>query len=129
MTTGKVALESVGLRDMPECLIRELYTASGPLYAESAPGEPRLPVEQRLAFARNVPEAYGGVTVVARDATGRIAGSADVTARDVDGFRHIAQVGIGVLPGDRRAGIGRALLGGVLEAAERFDRGLLLGAT
>jgi len=35
----------------------------------------------------------------------------------------------GVLPGHRRAGIGRALLGGVLEGAGRLGRSLLMGDT
>jgi GNAT superfamily N-acetyltransferase len=65
---------------------------------------------------------------VARDA-GQIVGSAGVTVQDMDGFRHVAEVSIGVLPGHRRAGIGRALLGGVLEGAGRLGRSLLMGDT
>jgi GNAT superfamily N-acetyltransferase len=129
VTASKVALQSVGLRDRPEDLIRELYAAAGPLHAEAAPDEPRRPLEQVLAFARSLPGAYDGATIVARDGAGRIVGSADVTVQDVSGFRHVAQVGIGVLPGHRRAGIGRALLGGALEVAGRLGRNLLMGAT
>ena len=42
MTASKVALQSVGLRDRPEDLIRELYAAAGPLHAEAAPDEGAL---------------------------------------------------------------------------------------
>jgi len=122
-------LESVGLRDRPENLIRELYAANGPLHAEAAPDEPRRPLEQVLALARCLPGAYDGAAIVARDGAGRIVGSADVTVQDVDGFRHAAWVGIGVLPGHRRAGTGRALLGGALEVAGRLGRDLLMGTT
>jgi GNAT superfamily N-acetyltransferase len=129
VTPSKIVLESIGLRDRPESLIRELYAAAGPLHAEAAPAQPRQPLEQALAFARGLPGACDGATIVARDDAGQIVGSADVTVQDMDGFRHVAQVSIGVLPGHRRAGIGRALLGGVLEVAGRLGRSLLMGDT
>ena len=129
VAASKIVLESIGLRDRPESLIRELYAAAGPLHAEAVPGQPRQPLEQALAFARSLPGAYDGATIVARDDAGRIVGYADVAVQDMDGFRHVAQAGIGVLPGHRRAGIGRALLGGVLEVAGRLGRSLLMGDT
>ena len=129
MATSKVVLESTDLRDMPEDLIRELYAATAPLRAEADPGEPPQPLEQVLAFARNLPEGHDGVTIAARVEAGQIVGSADVAVQDMDGHRHIAWVNVGVLPDHRRAGVGRALLGGALEAAERFGRGLLMGGT
>jgi GNAT superfamily N-acetyltransferase len=129
VTASKIVLESIGVRDRPESLIRELYAAAGPLYAEAAPDEPRQPLEQALAFARSLPEAYDGATIVARDRAGRIVGSADVTVQDMDGFRHVAQVSIGVLPAHRRAGVGRALLDGAVEVAGRIGRSLLMGDT
>jgi mycothiol synthase len=129
VTASKVTLDSVGLRDRPEDLIRELYAATWPLHAEAVPDEPRQPVEQVLAIARGLPESYDGVTIVARDGAGLILGCADVTVQDLPGSRHVAQVGIGVLPGHRRAGIGRTLLGGVIEASGRLGRSLLMGTT
>ena len=98
MTASKVVLESIGLRDRPESLLRELYVAAVPLHAEAAPGQPRQPLEQALAFARSLPGACDGATIAARDDTGQIVGSADVTVQDMDGFRHVAEVSIGVLP-------------------------------
>lgn len=129
MATSKVVLESTGLRDMPEDLIRELYAATAPLHAEAAPDEPPQPLEQVLAFARNLPEGHDGATIAARGEAGQIIGSADVTVQDMDGYRHVAWVSVGVLPNHRRAGVGRALLGGALEVAERFGRSLLMGGT
>jgi mycothiol synthase len=129
VTASKVVLESIALRDKPEDLIRELYAAEEPMHAEAVPDEPRRPLEQVLAFARNLPRTVDGATIVARDGAGLITGSADVTVQDVDGVRHVANVGIGVLPGHRRAGIGRVLLGGVLEVAGRLGRNLLMGST
>lgn len=129
MTADRIALESTGLRDRPDDLIRELYEATGPLHAEATPDEPRNPLKQELAFARSLPGSYDGVTIVARDGAGQIIGSADVSVQDMDGFRHVAQVNIGVLPGHRRAGTGRALLGGAVDAARRLGRSVLMGAT
>jgi hypothetical protein len=40
MTAGKRVLESIGLRDRPEDLIRELYAAAEPLHAEATPDVP-----------------------------------------------------------------------------------------
>jgi mycothiol synthase len=129
MTTKKIVLEVIGVRDRPEDLIRELYAAARPLHAEATPDQPRQPLEQELAFFRSLPEAYDGATVVARDDAGQIVGSANVIIQDMEGFRHVARVRIGVLPGHRRAGIGRMLLGGAIEVAERLDRSLLIGPT
>jgi len=129
MTASKVVLESVDLRDKPEELIRELYGAAGPLHAEAAPDEPRWPVERVLAAARHLPAAVNGATIVARDGSGRVAGFADATVHDRDGVRHVAYVGMGVLPDYRRAGTGQALLGSALAVAGRFGRNLLIGST
>jgi mycothiol synthase len=129
VTANNVVLESTGLRDRSEDLIRELYAATGPLDAEATPDEPRLPLEHALALARSLPGSYDGAVIVARDDAGQIAGSATVVVQEMDGFRHVAQVSLGVLPGHRRAGTGRVLLGGVLEAARRLDRSLLMGTT
>jgi mycothiol synthase len=129
VTAGKIVLESIGLRDRPDNLIRELYEATGPLHTEATPDEPRQPLEQQLAFARNLPWVYDGVTIVARDGAGQIMGSAGVNVADLDGFRHVAEVSIGVLPGYRRAGIGRALLGGATDVAGRLGRSLLMAVT
>lgn len=68
------ALESTGLRDRPEGLIRELYAATGPLHAEAAPGEARQPLEQVLALARGIPAACYAVD----DATGDFVGLTDI---------------------------------------------------
>lgn len=129
MTTTKIALEVIGVRDRPEDLVREVFAAAGPLHAEARPDQPRQPVEQELAFFRTLPPAYDGATVAARDDAGQIIGFATVVTHDMEGFRHVARVTIGVLPGHRRAGIGRTLLGGALEVAERFERSLLIGDT
>jgi mycothiol synthase len=129
MATSKVVLDSTGLRDMPEDLIRELYAAFAPLRAEAAPDDPPQPVEQVLAVARNLPEGHDGATIVARDEAGQITGSADVAVQDIAGYRHVAWVNVRVLPGRRRAGIGGALLRGAVEVAQRFGRSLLMGRT
>lgn len=126
--TDKIVFESFGLREKTEDLIRELYAATEPLDAEANPDEPRPSLEQVLARARRLPGTYDGATIVARDA-GWIVGSAEVRARDIKGFRHVAWVSIRVLPGHRRDGIGRALLGGAVEVAERLGRDLLMSTT
>jgi GNAT superfamily N-acetyltransferase len=66
---------------------------------------------------------------VARNYTNQIVGSADVTVQDMEGIRHVAYLRIGVQPDHRRAGIGRALLGGAVAVAERFGRSLLMDVT
>jgi mycothiol synthase len=129
MTANKVALECTALRDRPADLLRELYAATGPLHAEAIPDMPRMSLDRWLARARHLPAVEDGATIVARDGTGQIIGSADVTTQDIDGFRHTAEVSIGVLAGHRRAGIGRALLSSAVDVTERLGRTLLIGAT
>ena len=124
-----MTLEATGLRDMPDDLIRELYIATGPLYAEVLPDVPRHSLEQRLTQVRNLPGGYDGTTIVARDGAGQIVGCADVGVEDREGARRIADVNIRVLPGHRRTGIGRTLLRPAIEAAERYGRNLLTSRT
>jgi GNAT superfamily N-acetyltransferase len=69
-----------------------------------------------------------GVLIVARDA-GQIVGTARVTTQDLEGRNDVAQVGVAVLPGHRRRGIGRMLLQRVADATDRFDRPLLIGSS
>ena len=128
MTANKVVLECTALRDRSADLLREVYAATGPLHAEAIPDMPRVSLERWLSGARSLSAAEDGATIVARDSTGQIIGSADVTTQDIDGFRHIAEISIGVLAGHRRAGIGRALLSSALDVTERLGRTLLTGA-
>lgn len=120
-------IESVRLREMPEALTRELHAAMEPLHWETTPDEPLPPVEQAIAETRGLPEMMDALVLVARDSAGQIIGSARVFVQDLEGSRHIAQTSISVLPDHRRAGIGRALLRGAVEATERFQRTLLMG--
>jgi len=54
---------------------------------------------------------------------GRVVGWCDVTPDTREGFRHQGILGIGVLPGFRRRGIGRALLGRTVRAG--LESGLI----
>jgi ribosomal protein S18 acetylase RimI-like enzyme len=64
----------------------------------------------------------GMVQLVAAEGA-RVVGWCDVIPKDVDGFRHSSDLGMGLLPGYRRRGLGRALLEGTLERARA--KGLL----
>lgn len=126
-TSSEPLIESVRLREMPEALTRELHAAMEPLHWEATPDEPLPRVEQAIAETRGLPEMMDALVLLARDSAGRIIGSARVVVQDLEGSRHIAQTTIKVLPDHRRAGIGRALLREAVEAAERFQRTLLMG--
>ena len=117
------------MRQKSPDLVRELYEVSRLLHAEATPDEPRVPLEQALAAACNVPAVYDGATIVARSESGDIVGFADVLTQDMEGYRHVAQVNIGVLPEHRRAGVARTLLGSAVDFAERLGRTLLMGST
>jgi len=73
-------------------------------------------LEQVRAFLGAV-HARGVIQLVAL-ASSRVIGWCDVTPKPMEGFRHSATLGMGLLLSYRRRGLGSALLRSVLRAAE-----------
>jgi mycothiol synthase len=122
-------IEQWPIREQPDQLLDELYTAQAPLHAEATPDDPRQPLAAEIADARHLPAPEDGVVLVARDAGGRIAGLASVRWQDLAGWEHVLWTFIAVLPGYRRRGLGTALLDRSAAIAEQRGRRLMMTRT
>lgn len=74
------------------------------------------PVESTRALIRHVLTGEG-VQHFAITRSGDVVGWCDIIRRPLEGFRHAARMGMGVLPAYRGAGLGRLLLQKTLDAA------------
>ncbi len=115
------------LREQPDELLAELYSARAPLDAEAAPDDPRPPLAQHIAAVRNLPAPEDGLIVVARDAAGAIAGFARCLWQQVPGWAHVLHAEVAVLPGWRRQGLGRRLVERAAEVAQQRGLRVVLG--
>jgi GNAT superfamily N-acetyltransferase len=122
-------IEQRPVREQSDELLAELYAADAPLHAEAAPDDPRPPLAQEIADIRHLPAPEDGVVLVARDATGRIAGIASTHWEQLEGWDHVLSAAIAVLPGYRRQGLGTLLLDRSAAIAEHRGLRLVMGRT
>ena len=107
----------------------EVYAATAPLHAEATPDDPRRPLAEEIAAVRHQPPCEDGIVMVARDATGVIAGYLDCGWEQVPGVDHMLAAEVAVLPGWRRRGLGRLLLDRAAGVAEQRGLRLVTGRT
>lgn len=117
------------LRQQPDELLAELYVARAALHHEASPDDPRRPLADEIADVRNLPAPVDGIALVARDATGAIAGVATCRWEQLDGWDHVLQTEIAVLPGTRRQGLGQLLLHQCAGVAAQRELRLVIGQT
>lgn len=117
------------LREQSDELIAELYDARAALHQEAAPADPRPSLALTIADARNMPAPEDGLVIVARDDAGEIAGLSTCTWEQIDGWSHVLQARIEVLPARRRQGLGRLLLERSADVADQQGRRLVMGRT
>jgi mycothiol synthase len=122
-------IEEWPIREQPDELLRELYRARDALHREWAPGDPRRALTDEIAEIRHMPPPEDGVMLVARDAAGSVAGFSNCSWERLEGWDHVLWVGVAVLPGQRRQGLGRLLLDRSAGVAERQGLRLVIGRT
>jgi RimJ/RimL family protein N-acetyltransferase len=78
-------------------------------------------VEKLKSFVTGIREA-NGVHLIAVDASGEVVGWCDVVRFQLEGFRHVGRLGMGLVPRARGTGLGRRLVEETLKSAR--DRGI-----
>jgi GNAT superfamily N-acetyltransferase len=97
--------------------------------AEQLPDDPPLPLEVAIRGWRSTPSFLEVESFAAWTPDGTIAGHGRVTFRRAEDNQHMVEIEIGVLPAFRRRGMGRALLGRLVEMPQRDGRRLILAWT
>jgi ribosomal protein S18 acetylase RimI-like enzyme len=75
-----------------------------------------FPLPQTAAFVRQMLQS-GGIQVVAVTPENMVVGWCDIERLQLEGFRHVGRLGMGLLPDYRRQGIGRRLALAAISAA------------
>jgi RimJ/RimL family protein N-acetyltransferase len=73
-------------------------------------------VEKLKAFVAGIRES-DGVHLVAVDDAGEVVGWCDIMRFQLEGFRHVGRLGMGLLPRARGTGLGRRLVESVVKSA------------
>jgi RimJ/RimL family protein N-acetyltransferase len=116
--SGAAALADVGIVPAAERYIDGFHAAVDAVarerrwlaFVEAAP------VEQSRAFMRWL-IGGGGFQFLAVDADDRVVGWCDIVRHDLEGFRHVGKLGMGLLAEYRGRGIGRRLCRAAIDAA------------
>ncbi|HVE90714.1 MAG TPA: GNAT family N-acetyltransferase [Actinomycetota bacterium] len=124
-----MVVESFDLDGLSDEALSELHNFDQVLHAESAPDDPRRPLDDYLAAVRSIPRFIESHVLLARDDAGGVAGKAECVILRTGENPHLAQLDMAVRPDMRRRGIGRALLESAADFAAADGRTLLIGVT
>lgn len=129
MTQASITIERVDYRALTDEQLRILNEFENVMQAEEYPDDPPKPLEQTVAFTRNLPGYFVVNELWALDANGKIAAEGFTYWTDTEENSHLANIGLLVRPDRRRRGLGRVLLRSLTEVASSAGRELLLGMT
>lgn len=107
----------------------DLNAYQNAMRAESHPEDPATPVEELEALLANIPSFVRVWAWLGRDDKGQVVCGAQLLSMDTGDNPHVGQANVGVLPHWRRHGLGRRLLGEIVEAANGAGKTLLIGNT
>lgn len=127
MTVAAPAIQPLDLRRAGDREYALLHALQSRMRAERLPDDPPIPLDEQIRGWRNLPTYFDLFTWVVPSADGAaFVGSGSLWISRTDDNRHLADVGIEVLPEFRRGGLGRRLLAPIAETAAREGRRLLI---
>jgi mycothiol synthase len=129
VTDKSIGFEEVRLRGLSDEETASYHAFSLVMEDEAHPEDPAVPLSVFGAQKRSLPGFIEVWCFLARDAGGAVVGAGTALALTTGDNPHVLQVGVRVLPSWRRQGIGRELLGLLVEVAEREGKSLLIGDT
>jgi GNAT superfamily N-acetyltransferase len=121
--------EEIDIPSLTDAQIDELNAFENLMGAEAYPEDPPQPDEQARIGYRTIPDFVKVRQFIERDDGGRIIGFAGTRWFDEPANRHILHAWLGVQADHRRQGVGRRLLGAIVDAADEANKTLLMGGT
>lgn len=128
-TRPNYQIESIDIRNLTDEQIREITDFGNVMKAESLPDDPPGKFEVVQASVRNIPSFAAIFAFWARADDGSLAASAEASYWGKDDNLHLLFSEISVHPAHRRRGLGKELLGKLVEVADAENRPWLMGAT
>ncbi|MBN2388303.1 MAG: GNAT family N-acetyltransferase [Anaerolineales bacterium] len=119
----------INLKQASQAEYAALNRHTNRLRAERLPDDPPIPLEESIQNFHSLPPFVDVQAWIAWEADGEAVAAANVNFMDLEENRHMAPCDISVLPGYRRQGLGRQLLGLIVEAAQAEERRLLFTET
>lgn len=122
-----VTITELDVRQSTDEELARLNTFANILRKESRPDEPPMPLEMLVASVRNIPSFVEVWAFIATpDGSDEIVGTSQATVLRTGENEHMVQAGLNVHPDRRRQGLGRTLLAGITDVAEREGKRLML---
>lgn len=126
---GGITIEAVDYRSLTDDQLRLLNEFENVVREEVAPENPVIPISITKAEVRTMPDYFVIRQFWGLDDEGRLAAQAFTWWTTTEDNRHAASVGIEVRPDVRRRGIGKTLLGLLVDALVADDRSLMIGTS
>lgn len=125
---GGLKIEAIEYRSLSEEQIGLLNVFANGIREEAAPEDPTKPLHHTEAEVRTLPDQFIVHQFWALDEDGRLAAQAYTWWTETDNL-HVANIGIEVLAPYRRRGVGKALLGLLVDVTEAAGRRLIIGTS
>ncbi|MGH2758137.1 MAG: GNAT family N-acetyltransferase, partial [Actinomycetota bacterium] len=126
---GGVNIEPVDYRALSDDQIRLLNVFENVIREDAAPEDPERPIDLTEAEVRTLPEHFVVHEFWGLDGDGGLAAQAFASWMNTEDNRHAAHVGLEVRPDLRRRGIGKALLGLLVDVIAADGRSLIIGTS
>ena len=128
-TAAGLELEPFEARSVSESLVADYVAYLNRRREESRPEDPPFQAEAVKATLRHLPRHIDESGWIVRGPDGDVVAEALGVTQDIPEYRGLFQVGLGVLEGYRRRGLGTELLGLLVERAELLGKSLVVGVT
>lgn len=122
-------IRSIDIRNLSDQELEVSHALRVALAAERVPDDPAPKFEDTVAQTRSIPAFVDVWAWTVEDSDGACVGSADLGVMRTEENQHLGQFGISLLPVARQKGLGKRLLGKIVDQAAAENRSLLFSNT